>query len=69
MEKITKQFKGRNAIHIVLNPDDLDCIFSILTFSKNSLLRKFPWNNPFHWKTYAKVILWWENKIKSIINI
>jgi len=65
MEKISKEFKGKEEIHVVFDPEDINCLLSLFTFSKNSIREIPPWDNKDQKETYAKTIEWMEGLVKT----
>lgn len=65
MECVEKEFKGKSELHVVLNPSDLDCLFSLLLTAKSALRKTGPWANEAEWPTYANTLEWFETSIRE----
>ena len=65
MEATTKEFKGKNEVHVVLNPEDISSLKTIFTFMSNALLAKPPWNREDQKEKYIEVFNWFVEKVRA----
>lgn len=65
MQLVKTEYKGKEERHVLLDPEDVTSLFAICIFSKNALRSVPPWDNKEQHETYAKVIEWFSDKVKT----